>query len=41
MQTADQLVTIPMQGTASSLNVSIAASLILYELRRIATKPVR
>ena len=40
IQTADQFVTIPMQGAASSLNVSIAASLILYELRRIGPKPV-
>lgn len=32
---ADQLVAIPMDGTNSSLNLSVAVSLILYELRRI------
>jgi len=36
IETADQLVTIPMQGAMSSLNVGIAASLLLYELQRIA-----
>ena len=35
MKTADQLVAIPIEGTTSSLNVSVAVSLILYELRRI------
>lgn len=41
IQAADQFVTIPMQGAASSLNVSVATSLILYELRRIAPQPVQ
>jgi tRNA (guanosine-2'-O-)-methyltransferase len=31
---ADQLVTIPMQGMVQSLNVSVAAALILYEAQR-------
>ena len=31
---ADQLVTIPMCGTMSSLNVAVAASLLLYEIGR-------
>ncbi len=34
IETAEQLVTIPMQGAMSSLNVAVAASLLLYELRR-------
>ncbi len=34
MEATDQLVTIPMEGTNSSLNLSVTASLILYELRR-------
>ena len=34
MKTADQLVTIPMGGTASSLNVAVAVSLLLYEIER-------
>jgi len=33
-QAADQLVTIPMEGTASSLNVTISVSLLLYEIKR-------
>jgi len=33
---ADQSVTIPMAGRASSLNVSIAVSLLMYEIKRIA-----
>ena len=37
MAAADQLVTIPMQGSASSLNIATAASLMLYELRRTNT----
>ncbi len=36
MDNADQLVTIPMEGTVSSLNVSVAASLVLYEVKRVA-----
>ena len=36
---ADVAVRIPMHGTASSLNVSIAASLLLYELKRAAACP--
>ena len=35
--TADLAVTIPMYGSASSLNVAVATSLLLYELRRKAT----
>ena len=35
MDAADQLVTIPMAGAASSLNISVAVSLVLYELTRI------
>jgi TrmH family RNA methyltransferase len=31
---ADQLVGIPMQGATSSLNVAVATSLMLYEVRR-------
>lgn len=34
---ADLAVTIPMYGSASSLNVAVATSLLLYELRRKAT----
>jgi len=36
MAAADQLVAIPMQGATSSLNVAVAASLVLCELRRTA-----
>jgi len=32
--TADRIVTIPMQGMVESLNVSVAAALILYEAQR-------
>ncbi len=31
---ADQMVTIPMQGSASSMNVACAASIVLYEIAR-------
>ena len=34
LQTADQTVTIPMNGQASSLNLAIATSLLLYEIAR-------
>jgi TrmH family RNA methyltransferase len=34
MGAADQLVGIPMQGAMSSLNVAVATSLMLYEVRR-------
>ncbi len=34
LDAADQLVTIPMWGTMSSLNVAVAASLLLYEIGR-------
>lgn len=34
MQRADQLVTIPMRGAADSLNVSVAAAVLLYEFTR-------
>ena len=34
IDTADQLVTIPMRGTMSSLNVAVAAGLLLYEVAR-------
>jgi len=34
LDAADQLVTIPMWGKMSSLNVGVAASLLLYEVRR-------
>jgi TrmH family RNA methyltransferase len=33
-QMCDRLVRIPMSGSASSLNVSVAASIILYEAAR-------
>ncbi|MDX1562616.1 MAG: RNA methyltransferase, partial [Gammaproteobacteria bacterium] len=32
--TCDELVSIPMQGTVASLNVSVAAGVVLYELLR-------
>jgi len=35
IEAADQLVTIPMQGIMSSLNVAVATSLLLYELKRV------
>jgi RNA methyltransferase, TrmH family len=35
LQRADLAVTIPMLGTASSLNLAVAAGLLLYELRRL------
>jgi 23S rRNA (guanosine2251-2'-O)-methyltransferase len=31
---ADAVARIPMWGTASSLNISVAASVLLYEIRR-------
>jgi RNA methyltransferase, TrmH family len=34
IQRADLAVAIPMQGTATSLNLAVAAGLLLYELRR-------
>jgi TrmH family RNA methyltransferase len=34
LEKADQRVAIPMKGTASSLNLAVAAGLILYELTR-------
>jgi TrmH family RNA methyltransferase len=34
LDAVDQLVTIPMWGKMSSLNVAVAASLLLYEIRR-------
>lgn len=34
LERCDVLVNIPMAGTASSLNVSVAAGIVLYELRR-------
>lgn len=34
LQVADQRVTIPMRGVSSSLNLAIATSLLLYEIRR-------
>ena len=36
VEAADHLVTVPMQGTNSSLNLSVAVSLVLYEIRRRA-----
>ncbi|HSM56078.1 MAG TPA: RNA methyltransferase [Candidatus Sulfomarinibacteraceae bacterium] len=39
LQRAEVSVTIPMQGTASSLNLSVAAALLLYELRRYLILP--
>ncbi len=36
IEAADQAVTIPMAGRASSLNLAVAAGLLLYELRRSA-----
>jgi len=38
---ADHTVTIPMRGTISSLNVSIAAGILLYEIIRQRNIPVR
>ena len=35
MGRADRLATIPMEGTTSSLNLSVAVGVILYELKRI------
>jgi 23S rRNA (guanosine2251-2'-O)-methyltransferase len=37
MQMADAVARIPMWGTASSLNVSVAAGVLLYEIRRQET----
>ena len=34
IDTADRLITVPMQGMVESLNVSVAAALILYEAQR-------
>jgi 23S rRNA (guanosine2251-2'-O)-methyltransferase len=34
--TCDELVSLPMEGPVSSLNVSVAAALLLYEVRRRA-----
>jgi TrmH family RNA methyltransferase len=34
LEAADLAVTIPMHGSASSLNVAVATSLLLYEMRR-------
>ena len=34
MEAADQLVTIPMRGSMSSLNVAVAVSVVLYEIER-------
>lgn len=36
-ESCDELVQIPMQGTADSLNVSVAAGILLYELVRQST----
>ncbi len=33
-RTCDELVSIPLEGTVASLNVSVAAALLLYEARR-------
>jgi 23S rRNA (guanosine2251-2'-O)-methyltransferase len=33
-KTCDELVAIPMQGAVESLNVSVAAALLLYEAKR-------
>jgi len=38
LDAADQIVTIPMWGKMSSLNVGVAASLLLYEIRRRAER---
>jgi TrmH family RNA methyltransferase len=37
IETADLAVTIPMAGRASSLNLAVAAGLLLYEMRRSTT----
>jgi TrmH family RNA methyltransferase len=37
LEAADSAVTIPMHGSASSLNVAVATSLLLYEFRRRVT----
>lgn len=37
-QRAEQMVTIPMAGSASSLNLAVATSLLLYELHRAREK---
>jgi 23S rRNA (guanosine2251-2'-O)-methyltransferase len=34
----DELVSIPMRGTVASLNVSVAAGVVLFELLRQAPK---
>jgi len=39
LQMADVVARIPMWGTASSLNVSVAAGVLLYEIRRQETAP--
>jgi 23S rRNA (guanosine2251-2'-O)-methyltransferase len=36
-ETCDQLVSLPMQGPVTSLNVSVAAAVLLYEARRRVT----
>ena len=33
-KTCDELVSIPMSGSVESLNVSVAAALLLYEAKR-------
>ena len=38
LRQADQAVSIPMYGQASSLNLSVAAGLLLYELRRAQSR---
>ena len=38
IRNADLAVTIPIAGTLSSLNISVTASLVLYELQRLRTR---
>jgi 23S rRNA (guanosine2251-2'-O)-methyltransferase len=33
-RTCDELVSIPIQGTVESLNVSVAAAVLVYEAKR-------
>jgi 23S rRNA (guanosine2251-2'-O)-methyltransferase len=40
-ESCDQLLSIPMQGTVGSLNVSVAAGICLYESRRQRLKSMR
>ncbi len=41
MEAAEQSIAIPMQGVMSSLNVAVAASLILYEVSHVRSSTSR